>query len=148
MTDETPKQEEVVAGGVLSVVGAVSNWKTYVIYALLGLVALEGVCIIWQRGNVAAAELVASESEGKLKDMTIARDLAQANEASCRVNFADQNNKIAEANKLYNKLQQEMLDLATDIANGKYYKPADDVRKQPAPKTCTDTLDFLKRNFP
>lgn len=148
MTDETPKQEEVLAGGVLSVVGAVSNWKTYVIYALLGLVAIEGIYIIWQRGNVAAAELVARNSEEKVKDMKLARDLAQANEATCRVNFEDQNRKIEEAGKRYNKLQSEMLDLATDIANGKYYKPANDVRNQITPKTCIETLDFLKRNFP
>ena len=148
--DDGPKKEEpqaATAGDILKVAGKLSNWKTYVIYALLALVVVEGVVIIWQRGTVAKSAVLVAKADAKVTRITTERDIALSNEKSCRVNLADQNEKVGDAGKRYDRLKGEMDDLAKRIKDGEFYKPAEDVRKQPTPKSCDEALDFLNRNF-
>ncbi len=145
---ETETPQAAMATNIISVAGKLSNWKQYVIYALLVVVAIEGGYIVWQRGNFAEAKLEVANKDKQLNQVILERDLAKMNEKSCRVNLDDQNGKITDAGKRYDRLQSEMVDLAKKIANGNYYNPADNVRNQPTPKTCQDALDFMNRNFP
>jgi hypothetical protein len=135
-------------GDVLKVVGHLTKWKTYAIYALLAVVVAEGAYIVWQRGNVAEAKLEVANKDKELQQVILERDLAKMNEKSCRINLDDQNGKITDAGKRYDRLQAEMVELARKIANGDFYDKADDVRNQTTPKSCQEALDFMNRNFP
>lgn len=142
------EKEQLPEGGVLNVVSKISNWQTYVIYALLIAVALMGFGFVWERGEVAKAQLDVAHKQAEVTQLKTERDIAKANESSCRVNLAQQNTDITNAGKRYDQLKSEFDKLQKDIDSGKYYKSADDVKKQPVPKTCQETLDFFNRNFP
>lgn len=146
MNDNNEIQQGIDASDLVKVAGKLSNWKTYVIYALLAVAAIESGIIIWQRANVAEAKLEVSKKDNELQRIMIERDIAKANEKSCRVNLDDQNLRVTEAGKRYEVLQKEFAKLAETIAKGDFYKPADDLRKQPVPKTCQEALDFMNRN--
>lgn len=150
MSDDIVKPEvpQGAVSDILVVAKRLTRWKTYVIYLLLATVAVEAGVIVWQRGNVAKAELAVASKDKELTRVKLERDLANTNEKSCRVNLDDQNGKIADAGKRYDRLQREMVELAKKIAEMDAYKPADDVRKQPTPKSCQEALDFMNRNFP
>lgn len=150
MTNDMNKvvPQGATAGDIIKVAGKLSNWKTYVIYALLAVIVVEGVVIIWQRGNVATAELAVANKDKELATVILARDTAQGNDKTCRLNLADQNTKVGDAGKRYTVLQAEMDALELRIARGDFYKPADKVRNQPTPKSCDEALDFMNRNIP
>lgn len=149
MKEEFPSPPQgASAGDIVKVATKLSNWKNYVIYALLAVMVVEGVVILWQRGTVAEAKLDVQKKEKEVAALKVERDIAKSNESSCRINLDKQNTDIADAGKRYNDLQKEFDQLQRDIDSGKYYKNADDVKKQPVPKTCQETLDFFNRNYP
>lgn len=152
MSDENNKVEHEPQGSALDIVApilkTVTPWRTYVIYALIGLAVIEGGIILWQRGTVAAAKLEVAHKDAEVNRITLERDIANTNEKSCRVNLDDQNRKISDAGKRYDNIQKEMKELSERLKDMDVYKPADDVRKQPTPTTCQEALDFMNRNFP
>ena len=143
---DTPQGVKV--SDVVDVAVKLSKWKTYALYALLAVVAIQGGVIIWQRGNVAKAELAVANKDKEMVSIILERDVARGNDKTCRLNLADQSAKITEAGKRYTVLQGEMAELERRIANGDFYKPADNVRNQATPKSCAEALDFMNRNFP
>ena len=146
--NEENAPEGISGGDVIKVAAKLSKWKTYLIYLLLGLIAAEGVGLLWLRGSLATAKEAVVRKEKDMDRIKTERDIAKTNEQSCRANLDKQNTDIGEAGKRYKKLQDEMDKLKADIDSGKYYQPAEEVKKQPVPKTCQETLDFFNRNFP
>ncbi len=128
-----------------SVVGKLSNWKTYVIYALLATVALQTVWILWQRGNV-------SKQETEIVELKIARDVAKGNEDRCRLAFDDQSKRIVDAGAEFEQSQKKVNDLnkwiRENIANGTIHSKSDGIRNQNTPENCQEALEFMQRNIP
>lgn len=144
--EENPQGVDV--GDVVKIAGKVSNWKTYALYFLLAVTVVQSMAIIWQRGTVAKAKLDVEKLDKKLQRAYLERDIAKENDASCRVNLTDQNEKIEKAGEEYEKLKSDFDKLKDDIKKGKYYREADNIRNKPTPKTCSEALDFLNSAFP
>lgn len=136
MDNEFKAPEGISVG---SIVGKAVNWQQYVIYVLLIVCAAQGGWILWQRGSNA-------KQTTEIQHLKIERDTAKTNEAATKVALDEQNKQIADAGKNYNDLQKKFDDLAKKIKNGDYYKPADNARNQPTPKSCQEALDFMNRN--
>ena len=131
----------------LDVSTKLAKWKNYVIYALLAVVAAEGVGLLWQRGTVEATKTQLVEAQAKLDKVNTALALSKANEQSCKLASDRQNKAIADAGERFNELKERFYKLEEDIKNGKFYKEADDIKRQPTPKTCEEALDFITRNL-
>jgi hypothetical protein len=150
MTETNELKPEALNLNVSGVVGALSNWKTYVIYLLLAVSLGEGVVILWQRGTNSHAKTELVKKDREIDMLKVARDLANANLATCQLNVEDQNRRIAAFGDDYKNLNKQFNDLdtfiRTGIKNGTFYRKADEVRNQVTPKSCDETLDFLNRN--
>lgn len=133
---------------LVQVIDKVSNWKTYVIYALLALAVVEGLGLLWQRGTVAETKAFMAKQELVMKDLKISRDIARSNADSCQLKMDQQNQSIEDAAKKLKKIEDDLAQLQSRINRGDFYKPAVDVKKQPTPKTCKEALDFINRNIP
>lgn len=143
---ETPQGLDVSDAAKL--VSKASNWQTYLIYLLLICILIEGIAILWQRGTVNAYKLKLAKYDNEITLLKTARDLAQSNEAACRVNFDVQNKKIIQLGKDLADANTSFDDLRNRILKGEFNKAADAVKNQPTPKTCQDAVEFINRNLP
>lgn len=135
---------------IASAVVKLSNWKTYVIYGLIGLSVVLGGVALWQRGTIANNKVALVEKKAEIETLKVERDLAKANETACRTSVENQNKRITEQGEQYRKLSDDMAELgegiARSIAEGKAYRKSQSTREQATPKTCEETLDFLNKN--
>lgn len=131
---------------VINVIGKLSNWKNYVIYALLALSIGEGVWILVQRTDVAKAHTAVTKAKADRDMAIVARDIAKGNEAKCKISYNQVVFDVNAANAKYNQLSHDFEVLNKAIKDGKFFKPADDVRKQATPKSCQEALEFMNRN--
>lgn len=148
MNDNEPTPQGIDASDIAKVVVKASNWKTYVIYALLVVIAVESVGLLWQRGTVKGYEVKIAKHDSEILRFQTERDIAKANEKSCRVNLDDQNKKLTELGNRFKNMQNSFSDIESRIKSGEFTRNADNVRKQPTPKTCQEAVDFINRNLP
>lgn len=126
---------------------AAINWRKYIMYGLLAVVLVQSVALVVQRNTVLSERVTVANQNTQITTLKLERDTAKANESNCRLNLTDQNRKIDEVGKEFERHKAEMKELEAKIARGDFYREAEEVRKQPTPTSCAEALEFMRSNI-
>ncbi len=113
-----------------------NNWKPIAIIIISGLLYL----FIHHKNNIIETQ------EKHISSLTHALEIAKTNLLSCTNAIDDQNKKIEAASKDSEGKKKAIDDLqhSLDQQSLNFEQKLKQMRKVPAPKTCTETLQYLQ----